>query len=270
MDEHRRVGSNSGASGESSGVPSKSMTYRDDQGALHGRVDALESELDAANRRIAELSGGASTSIMGDGEKLGPLSNLGTPTSLRIEQVLDGELTVEGYEAISSVIRERLGLDTTQVGGRMETLERARSSAGRVLVAVKEGKTHVVVERDWSERAMGTWVLTAMVALFGGVVVAALMHDLFRLSDAMSFVHVLWSAPLVAFVAASLLRPYARKKVEAELASRRGTFAAIVALAQRHSPPVVRTRVETANEAHESGELDDAPLEERAGSRTGR
>ena len=152
----------------------------------------------------------------------------------------------------------------------METLERARTLAGRVQISVKDGKTHVVLERDWSDRAMGVWVLTALLALFGGVVVASLMHDIFRLSDAGSFVQLLWSAPLVVFLAASLLRPYGRKQVEAELASRRGTFVAIVALAERHSQLAARIRVGTAEETDENAPEDDAALEEHGTSRMGR
>lgn len=219
------------------------MTYRDEKGALQAKVGELESEIEAAHRKIAELSGTAPTAKTSGGETLGPLSGLGTPTSLRIEKVIEGALTTQGYEAIAVVIRERLGLTTTQVGTRMETLHNPRAPAGRVEISVKDGRTHILLERDWSDRAGSTWVFAGMAAMFGGVATAALMHDLFHLSDAMSFVHILWGAPLFGALTASLVRPRARAQVEAELAARRGAFLAIVELAEQHRTSPVRARV---------------------------
>lgn len=219
------------------------MTYRDEKGALQAKVGELESEIEAAHRKIAELSGTAPAPKTASGETLGPLSGLGAPTSLRIEKVIDGALTTQGYEAIAAVIRERLGLETTQVGTRMETLHRPRTPAGRVEISVKDGKTYIVIERDWSDRAGGTWVLAGVVAMFGGVITGALMHDMFHLTDAMSFVHMTWGAPLFGALAAALVRPRARRLIEAELATRRGAFLAIVELAEQHRASPVRARV---------------------------
>lgn len=239
--------------------------YRDEKGALQAKVGELEEELEAAKRKIAELSGTAPAPATGDGETLGAPSGLGVATSLKLEKVIDGELTPAGYEAIAALIKERLGLETSQVGARMESLHRPRQPAGRVQIAVKDGKTHVTIERDWSDRAPGTWVLAGVVALFGGVMTAGLMHDAFHLGDAMSFAQMLWAGPLLAGLASMPIRRLAKRQIEEELAARRGAFAAIVDLAEKHRTAPVRARVEVADATEE--EDADAAVSERAGSR---
>jgi hypothetical protein len=246
----------------------RAVTYRDEKGALQAKVGELEGELQEAQRKIAQLTGAAPAPSTGDGETLGAPSGLGVPTSLRIEKVVDGELTMQGYEAIASVIRDRLGLETTQVGARMETLHRPRQPAGRIQIAVKDGKTHIVLERDWSDRAPGTWVFAGMLGMFGGFITAALMHDLFHLGDAMAFANVLWAGPLVGGLASIPIRRVARSQIEAELAARRGAFAAIVEVAEKHRAPAVRARVEVADAAEpEADAVPSAALTERGGSR---
>lgn len=230
------------------------MSYRDDQEALQERVSALESELAAANRRIAELSGSAPALPTGKGETFGRPSSLGAPTSLRLETVVDGELSAKGYEAIAALVRERLSLDTTQVGARLETLQRPRMPPDHVEITVSDGKTYLLLERSWAERSAGAWALAGIIAMFGGAVVGALAHDVFHTSDAMSFVQALWGAPLFGLLAALILRPRMRKNIEKELAARRGAFAAMVQLAEENCVKAKQVRVASATV--------DEPLEE--------
>ncbi|NOU33820.1 MAG: hypothetical protein HOO96_38495 [Polyangiaceae bacterium] len=222
------------------------MSYRDDQEALQERVGALESELAAANRKIAELSGTAPALPTGNGETFGRPSSLGAPTSLRLETVVDGELSAKGYEAIAALIRERLGLDTTQVGGRMATLHRPRMPAGHVEIVVRDGKTHLLLERSWAERSTGAWLFAGIIGLFGALVAGSFAHDMFHTSDAMSFFHALWAGPLLGAFAALILGPRARRKIEAEAATRRGAFAAMVQLAEEHCVKAKQVRVAVA------------------------
>ena len=239
------------------------MTYRDEKGALVAKVDHLESELAAANAKIAALSGTASTPASIEGETLGPDTSLGVPGFVRLEKVLDYTLTPQGYEAIAALIDQRLGMKTTQVGSKLETLTTPRAPAGRVELSVKDGRTHLVLERDWSDRGAGTWVLSGMLAMFGGLVTAAVVHDVAHLSDAMAFAQILWSAPMVFGAAAPLLRRRGRRVVEAELAERRGTFAALVELAAEHRAGAsVRARVDVAAEPEH-----DEPLEQELAAR---
>jgi hypothetical protein len=234
------------------------MGYRDDQEALRERVSALESELAAANRKIAELSGTAPAVAGNDGETLGAPSALGAPRSLRTEKVVEGELSAKGYEAIAALIRERLQLDTAQVGGRMTTLTRPGVPMNRVEIAVRDGKTHLLLERTWAERSVGVWVFAFFFAMFGSVVAGALAHDVFHVSDAMSLAQVLWAGPLAFTIAALLFRPFARKNVEKELAVRRSAFAAMVQLAEGN-------RVESKQVRVAGAEVEE-PTEEELGS----
>lgn len=240
------------------------MTYRDQKAALVAKVDHLESELAAAKAKIAALSGTAPAPVSNEGETLGPTTSLGAPGSLRLEKVLDFVLTPDGYEAVAALLAQRLGMKTTQVGSKLETLANPRAPAGRVELSVKDGRTHVVLERDWSDRGAGTWVLSGMLAMFGGLVTAALVHDVAHLGDAMAFAQVLWSAPVVFGAAAPLLRGRARRQIEGELAVRRGTFAALVELAAKHRADApVRARVEVAAEP----EQDEPPAERELAAR---
>jgi uncharacterized membrane protein YeaQ/YmgE (transglycosylase-associated protein family) len=222
------------------------MSYRDDQEALQERVGALESELAAANRKIAELSGTAPALPTGNGETFGKPSSLNVPTSLRLEKVVQGELSAQGYEAIAALIRERLGLDTTQVGGRMATLHRPRMPADHVEIVVRDGKTHLLLERSWAERSTGAWLFAGIIGLFGALVAGSLAHDMLHTSDVMSFFHALWAGPLLGALAALILGPRARRKIEAEAVTRRGAFAAMVQLAEENCAKAKPVRVASA------------------------
>ncbi len=219
------------------------MSYRDDQEALRDRVGALESELAAANRTIAELSGSAPAVAGGEGETLGAPSLVGAPSSLRIEKVVEGELSSKGYEAIAALVRERLELDTAQVGGRMTTLSRPGVPLNRVEIAVRDGKTHLLLERTWAERSVGVFAFAFLFATFGAVAAGALAHDAFHLSGALSFAQALWAGPLAFAMAGLFFRPYVRKGIEKELAARRSTFASMLLLAQEHCANAKQVRV---------------------------
>lgn len=224
----------------------RAVTYRDEKGALRAKVGDLEGQLAAAQRKIAELSG-ATPAASDEGEQLGPTSGLGLPSSIRLEKVLEGTLSPAGYEAIAGLIERRIGLKSSQVGTRLETLALPRVG-GRVEITVKDGRTHLVLERDWSDRPAGTWVVAGMAAVFGGLAAAAVMHDVMHLSDPMSFAQFLWAGPLIAGLTAPLVRGRARRHIEEDLALRRGTFAALVELAQQHVLEAPRVRVEVATE----------------------
>lgn len=220
------------------------MSYRGDQEALQQRVEALESELATAKEKIAELSGAEPTIAAGSGETLGARSSIGAPTSVRIEKVIAGELSSRGFEAVAALLRERLKLEAAQVGARMETLAR-RAPGARVEVAVRDGKTHLLLEQSFAGRATGAWIFAGLFALMAGVIAGAFGHDLFHLSDAMSFVQALWAAPLVGTLAALLLRPHVRKNVETELANDRGAFAAIAQVVEEDCARGARVRVQS-------------------------
>jgi hypothetical protein len=241
----------------------RDVTYRDEKGALQAQVGELEGRLETAQAEIAALRGTSAPSATHQGEALGAPSDLGTPTSLRIEEVLDGTLTPEGYEAIATLLEKRIGLPSRQVGSKLET-NTLPNIGGKVTVTVREGRTHLLLEHDWSSRAPSAWLFAGVTAMFGAVATAAVMHDVMHLSDLMSFAQVLWAGPLIAGIAALPIRSRVRRHVETELAARRGTFTAMVDVARTHLVAPPRARVELAEQR--AGELDaQEPAQHQAG-----
>ena len=218
------------------------MTYRDEKGALQAKVGDLEGRLEVAEAEIATLRGTSASPDVREGETLGARSGLGTPSSLRIEEVLEGTLTPEGYEAIATLLEKRLGLTSRQVGTKLES----SAAGGKVTITVREGRTHVVLEHDWSNRATGTWVLAGLAGTFGALATAALMHDGMHLTDLIAAAQMLWAGPVIAGITAVPVRARAARHIERELATRRGTFTAMSELARTHLVATPRARVEIA------------------------
>lgn len=232
------------------------VVYRNDEERLRAKVGELEAALTDTRAQLAALRGTGSSVVAIQGEAPAPLTKLGIPSTLRIEHVVDGELTVEGFEAIADVVRRRLGKATTQVGARLETLpRRAGDPEDRVVVLVRDGQTRIGLERDFREVPVtGHWVigLTGML----GPLVAAIAGDLLHLSGTAILANMLWTTPLCGAIAVPAARALARgqlDRIRGELAERRGTFAAIVELAARHTTRAVPpTRVATVDaDAHD-------------------
>jgi len=223
------------------------VTYRDEKGALQAKVGELEERLQVAQAENAALRGTSASPDVREGETLGALSGLGTPSSLRIEEVLEGTLSPEGYEAIATLVEKRLRLTSRQVGTKLET-NTLPNVGGKVTITVREGRTHLVLEHDWSSRAPSTWLFAGVAAAFGAMATAAVMHDTMHLTDLMSAAQVLWAGPLIAGMAALPIRSRVRRHIETELAADRGTFTAMSELARTHLVAKPRARVELADQ----------------------
>lgn len=215
------------------------VTYRDENDALRAKVAELEGELDASRAKVAELSGTSARRAPEDGEALGPPTRLGPPRWIRLTGTFDHVIDSAGYEAIATLLRERLGLEVSQVGQRLV------SKGGEFSLEVREGRTVVSLRRDWPDPTLGLLAAGIAPALFGGLLTAAFAHDLFHVTEAMSAAQMLWAAPLFAGATTALLWRPSRRRVESELAALRGTFRAVVGLAEQHGAvPTAKARVE--------------------------
>lgn len=214
------------------------MTYRDEEDALRAKVAELEGRLAQSEAKVAELSGASGPTTAESGEELGSLTSAGTPRSIRLTKTLGHTLTSEGYEAIAALLRARLRVEVSQVGQSL-------TSKGDVFsLKVEDGRTVISLRGELTDPATVGWSTAALPALFGGAIVAALAHDVGHATDAIAALNAAWAIPAIGLLVSSLVRPRAKRRAEAELAERRGTFAALVELAEKHrSGTPVKARV---------------------------
>lgn len=150
------------------------MTYRDDRDADRARIEALESELAAANAKVADLEGRrdqalvlASRGALAPGApKTASERWFGAPLELMLSRELAGSYPIERCEEIIERLRE-----LTRDPGRSEVLRSSltwQSTAGAkstgpfiaITVTVRDGVTRVVAS-DRLGQAAG--------AVFGGI-----------------------------------------------------------------------------------------------------
>ena len=146
------------------------MTYRDDRDADRARIEALEAELAAAQRKIEELEGKRSlalaaigkTSLIGTGGR--PKAPwYGAPLRLELAHIFDGEYPRDELETLIDLIR-----GITREPGRAELLKSSITwSAGTnpkatgpftvVTVSVRDGRTSLLVTDSLGQLAGGLY-----------------------------------------------------------------------------------------------------------------
>ncbi len=242
-------------------VPSLSVTYRDENDALRAKVAELEGELEASRAKVAELSGTGPRAGGTDGETVEAATSLGVPSSIRQQVTLDFVIAPAGYEAIATLLRDRLRVPSSQVG---QTLATANDS---FRLEVRDGRTVVTLRQDFSDGVRGAWVLTLLPAAFIGIVTSALIHDIGHVGDAAAFANMLWAVPAAGLGLSALVRPYVRRRVEEELQKQRGTFAAVLEAARAHRVAPPKVRVESAVDEALEDPAEDADEADRAALR---
>ncbi len=150
------------------------MTYRDDRDADRARISALEAELAAANKRVAELEGKESTALVAASQGAVALTSrpaasttwLGAPLDMELEREYDGTYPVDKFEDLVETIRT-----TLRDPGRTEILKSSLTwsmtagpkSTGPFLVisvVVRDGRTRLIISDKLGQLAA---------AIFGGV-----------------------------------------------------------------------------------------------------
>ena len=172
------------------GVTLVAMTYRDDRDADRARIDALETELAVARKKIDELEnhreqalvlaspGGALATRQTAGQKW-----LGAPLRLELAHTFEGELPADQFESLIPIIRTITG-----DAGRTELLRTwftwsssgGANSAGpfvTVMISIKEGRTTLAVTDRLGQLA-GTLYGGFGGGIGGGAIVAPIMASL--------------------------------------------------------------------------------------------
>jgi hypothetical protein len=135
------------------------MTYRDDRDADRARIDSLEADLAAANKRVAELEGrreqalvlAGGGALQQVGHKSAAKTWLGAPLRLELVKRFEGAFPTDRFEDV--VERIRALLDDS---GRTELLRssmtwwstQAAQNAGpsiSVTVAIRDGQTTLTI-----------------------------------------------------------------------------------------------------------------------------
>lgn len=149
------------------------MTYRDDRDADRARIEALEGELAAAQRKIDRLEGRRSQALaLSTGRSLVGSSAgradvkapwYGAPLRLELAHTFEGEFPKDDLESLIDLIRS-----VTREAGRAELLKSSITwSAGTnpratgpftvVTVSVRDGKTSLLVADSLGQLAGGIY-----------------------------------------------------------------------------------------------------------------
>lgn len=215
--------------------------YRDDRAALEANVERLESELEDARVRLAQIDG---VSIDEDrveiDEVLGSPGPLGVPQSLGLRAELDRALSPERLEQIAAMLRLRLSLPVTVVGGAIT------SPDGRFSLRSIEGRTELRLDSTFTQAERAHWVGVALGTLATAALSGVLLHEAAGINAAAALSNLLWIVPVVGVVASPLLQPPYARRVLHEQEAIRDVFRAALALAQEEDtkPPAERLRVE--------------------------
>lgn len=178
------------------------MTYRDDRDADRARIEALEADLAAANRKVDQLEGRRSQALalatgramVGSGAGLANVKRpwYGAPLKLELAHTFVGEYPREDLESIIDVIRGiarepgRTELLKSSITWSAGTNPRATGPFTVVTVSVRDGKTTLHVSDSLGQLAGGLYG-----GLGGGLGGGAIM------------------LPVVAFLSAPVLIPVA-------------------------------------------------------------
>ncbi len=224
--------------------------YRDETETLRARVEELEGKLSGAQAEIAKLRG--EEAPVTPAASRDPL--VGEVLHHVDERQLDFQVSERGYEAIASLVRERLRGQVAQVG-------RSLTGPGFSLTA-GEGWTRVRLETD--ERSLRAAVLSGpvMTGLFAGLPTLGLLLDLGQ-HAAISPWHAAWAIPAILIGGGVGMRAVAARRARARKTAHDALLAAIVSLAEEHrivDEKVVRVRVAVEEGA---GEPEEAAAEER-------
>lgn len=207
------------------------MGYRDEKETLRARVGSLEEDLAEAEDTIARLRGEARAPESTPTDDHSAL--LGSSKVLRLERDLPFEIRPEGYEAIAAFLKERMALESTQVGRRL--------TAGDLSIVYERGHSRLRWSVDWSSQRGGILSAASLFGLFGGAVSAGLGHDLAHLSPGQLAV---LAGVSIAGVAASVgfaMRRRLRRDRQQQREQTVGAFERVVELAEQY-------RVEAATE----------------------
>jgi hypothetical protein len=150
------------------------VTYRDDRDADRARIEALEAELAAATKRVAELEHKESTALVraNDGalaltSKPGASTTwFGAPLELELERDIAGTFPVDQFEDLVEIIRA-----TVRDAGRTEILKTSMTWQSTtnpkgtgpfivITVSVRDGRTRLAISDRLGQLAG---------AMFGGV-----------------------------------------------------------------------------------------------------
>lgn len=228
--------------------------YRDDRAALEANIERLESELEDAVGRLAELDGdGSRTAAIEIEEILGAPGSLGVPQTLGLRAELDETLSPEGLEAIAAMLRLRLNLPISVLDGVVS------SSDGRFLLRAIAGRTELRL--DWTfvqadrRHKLAVAATTMVTALASGV----LLHEAAGLTVGAALSNLLWIVPVAGVVLAPLLGPPYARRVLHEQELFRDAFRAAIALAKDdHEPKRARVAEDLAQDENEDLASSDA------------
>jgi hypothetical protein len=227
------------------------VTYRNEGEALRARVDQLEDELAAAQDRIAKLSGEKTTETVA--RELRTSALLGASSGATLSKTLPYELDTEGYEAIAALVRERLKVEVSQVGHALTTPRDVFS------LKREDGQTTIRLHGDGSGLAGSVVAAGAMTALFAGLPIVGVLHDvgMHAHDPVSSMLHAVWIVPTLVTGATWLARKRMQRTADRTLATHQGAFEAVLALAEKHAirrdAPRARVAVEEEEPIEDEG-----------------
>lgn len=248
------------------------MSYRGDDEALRARVSELETKLDDAQAEIARLRGERAESVASTpGTHIDRSRVIGGPSRYERDAFVPHELDEAGYEAIAAVLRQRLGLNASQVG-------RTLTVPGVFSLAREEGGVRIRLAMDFSGLAGGVLAAPLLVGTFGALMSGGLMADI--LTHGMGWAHTvpvdlgisaaaIGLSSLAALATGVRVRRRVARTASEKLAACEGTFQAILDLAEQHA---VRVRVPDTRvaEPSESTSAADEANESQSDARSAR
>jgi hypothetical protein len=245
--------------------------FRGDDEALRARVDELETKLGDAQAEIARLRGERAESATGT--RIDRSRVIGGPSRYAREVLVPHEIDEAGYEAIAAVLRQRLGLNASQVG-RTLTVPNVFS------LAREEGGVRIRLAYDASLLATRVIAAPLFTGAFGALMSGGLMADI--VTHGVGWAHTVpvdfgigaAAVGLASFAAlgvGALVRRGTARTANEQLAAYEGTFQAILDLAEQHAVRVrlPDTRVAAPSDAPERrDEAAEAELEAVDAART--
>lgn len=232
--------------------------YREDEEALRAKVERLEGELGGARTEIERLRGRALPPAPADV----PRSRLlGTPLSHQREVELPFEIDADGYAAIARLLRQRLGVEASQVGGDLTAKHFSLTRDGH--------RTRIRVSTDLRGRAGGVVAASFLSVLLPGLPIVGALADIANHGGPHLLpLHALWAVPSIAIGVGAYVRSRQRKAIADEITKLDEIFVAVGDLAAQHQKPstAAKVRVESAaRDVETDAEAEaDAPREAKA------